>query len=93
MKKIAVVASLLASLLMLGACAPRSIPTSALNAQKAVDEMTFVKNEKAGLCFGIISSSSISGHGASTSMSATLVPCDKVQDQLPRKLDSGLSTK
>lgn len=72
----------IAFLVALTGCTPSAIPTDKQDAQNAVDSMVFVKNTKTGLCFGIISSQSVTSSGGSTSMSATNVPCDKVQDQL-----------
>jgi hypothetical protein len=67
------------SAVLLAGCSPGAITTSEKDAVEVVQRMVFVKQEKTGLCFGIVSSASINPHGASTSMSATLVPCSSVE--------------
>ncbi len=47
--------------------------------QEAVDEMTYAKSNKNGLCFGILKGHTGDG---STIRSVTNVPCEKVQGQL-----------
>lgn len=69
----------------LAGCSPSAIPTDKSDAQKAADTMVYVKDSRTGLCFGIMSSRSVTTSLGSTSMSATVVPCDKVQDQLKLK--------
>lgn len=67
------------SVLVCTGCAPTPTSTSKGDALEATQKMVFVKQQKTGLCFGILSSSSVNSSGNSTSMSATLVPCQLVE--------------
>lgn len=76
---------LLFLVVMLTACSPGAISTSATDAQEAVSKMVYVKEPRSDLCFGIISSSSVNSSGNSTSMSVVNVPCNKVEKFLVTK--------
>lgn len=71
--------------LLLVACTPRPITTSAENAVTATDKMVYVKDHRTGLCFGVMSSYAPSIIDDTNSISATNVPCDAVKDRLINK--------
>lgn len=78
-------ALLIALIVFVADCTPSAIPISNQEAQRAVDSMVFAKNVKTGLCFGVISRTTVFST-TSTSMSATLVPCNQVKDYLEEEL-------
>jgi hypothetical protein len=75
--KIRVLLAAAAAVLAAG-CTPAPSAASRDDAQAVADNMTYVKDGRTGLCFGIIMRVSKTTYG-SDSMSATLVPCDKVE--------------
>lgn len=54
-------------------------------AQEVVDNMTFARESRSGLCFGVTRSSIVASAFADNSIySTTLVPCDKVEKFLSK---------
>lgn len=63
---------------LLSGCDPSPTDTSSDVAREVTQKMVFVKQEKTGLCFGVISSSNVNQNGGSKGMSVTHVPCAPV---------------
>lgn len=59
-------------------CNMTSAPSSA-NAQNNVTKISYIKDSRTGLCFGMLNSTSYSGYETT---SITCVPCDSVKNIL-----------
>jgi hypothetical protein len=58
-----------------GGCGVSASKTSARTANNAVNELTYAKDERTGICYAVVSSSSAL-HVNDQGMTITYVPCD-----------------
>jgi hypothetical protein len=63
-------------------CSPSPTLTTKEDAVKVADMIVYIKQEKTGLCFGVISSTGGSPGYDTRSMSITNVPCEAVKTLL-----------
>ncbi len=62
----------------LAACSPRASTPSPANAQSVINNTTYTKDTRSGLCFSVVFSGPLSNINA-RAISHTEVPCERVQ--------------
>lgn len=81
MKKVTALLIAALSVALLSGCNPITMPVDKGQAQDIVQQLTYVKDKRTGLCFALIGMTKM-GDVSQTSTGITYVPCDEKVEKL-----------